>query len=57
MAGGAVALAWGQANASPFIERPKICAKAMDDPKLVAELLRKHNPYDAHVMGRRMLRD
>ena len=29
----------------------------MDDPKLAAELLRKHNPYDAQVMGRRMLRD
>lgn len=30
--------------------------KAMDDPKLAAELLRKHNPYDTQVMGRRMLR-
>ncbi|MFC3290091.1 hypothetical protein [Paracoccus aerius] len=28
----------------------------MDDPKLAAELLRKHNPYDAQVMGRQMLR-
>lgn len=34
----------------------ELMTKAMDDPKLAAELLRKHNPYDAEVMGRRFLR-
>lgn len=34
----------------------ELMTKAMDDPKLAAELLRKHNPYDAQVMGRRFLR-
>ena len=34
----------------------ELMTKAMDDPKLAAELLRKHNPYDAEVMGRRLLR-
>lgn len=34
----------------------ELMTKAMDDPKLAAELLRKHNPYDAQVMGRSFLR-
>lgn len=34
----------------------ELMTKTMDDPKLAAELLRKHNRYDAQVMGRRMLR-
>ena len=34
----------------------ELMTKAMDDPQLAAELLRKYNPYDAQVMGRRFLR-
>ncbi|WP_090745935.1 hypothetical protein [Paracoccus tibetensis] len=34
----------------------ELMTKAMDDPKLAVELLRKRNPYDAEVMGRRFLR-
>lgn len=34
----------------------ELMTKAMDDPALAAELLRKYNPYDAQVMGRRFLR-
>ncbi|MFD2842024.1 hypothetical protein [Paracoccus cavernae] len=30
--------------------------KAMDDPSLAASLLRKYNPRDAELMGRRLLR-
>ncbi|MFC3571593.1 hypothetical protein [Paracoccus simplex] len=30
--------------------------KAMDDPALAAALLRKYNPHDTQVMGRRLLR-
>lgn len=34
----------------------ELMTKAMDDPTLAAALLRKHNPYDAQLMGRRFLR-
>lgn len=34
----------------------ELMTKAMDNPALAAELLRKHNPYDAQIMGRRFLR-
>ncbi len=34
----------------------ELMTKAMDDPTLAAALLRKHNPYDAQMMGRRFLR-
>lgn len=34
----------------------ELMTKAMDNPKLAAELLREHNCYDAQVMGRRLLR-
>lgn len=34
----------------------ELMTKAMDDPKLAAELQRKHNPYSTQVMGPRMLR-
>ena len=34
----------------------ELMTKAMDDPKLAAELLRQHNPYDAQVMVRRVRR-
>ena len=34
----------------------ELMTKAMDDPTLAAALLRKYNPHDTQVMGRRLLR-
>ncbi|MDN3711931.1 hypothetical protein QWZ10_09045 [Paracoccus cavernae] len=34
----------------------ELMTKAMDDPSLAASLLRKYNPRDAELMGRRLLR-